>query len=245
MSGRRSPLGFVEALARRLGRGGTAPPEPPFRYVFVVAYARAGSAMLQKVLASIDGFHVTSDNADALNGLFFAYQSACGTLREHDAPALDDPVDGADDADPFDPDRYARTLAQAFVDEIVQPPARARIIGFREARYFEQLDVLDALIGFLQRAFVPALVVFNQRDPAAVAQSGLWRNYPHEPLIEEIERFDRLTSAYAKTRPTDTIVVDYDRYARNASALRPLFTKLGAPFDEASVRAILETPSDD
>ncbi|MEO6027104.1 MAG: sulfotransferase [Candidatus Binatia bacterium] len=246
MSRRRSPIGFVEALARRLGRRGAPPPESPFRYVFIVGYARSGSTMLQKVLASIDGFLVTSENADALSGLFFAYQSACTAHREQSTPLPDDPHDpAAGSADRFDPDRYARSLAQAFVDELVQPPARARLIGFKEARYFDRLDVFDEFVGFLQRAFVPSLVVFNKRDPAAVAQSGWWRNYPRAPLIAEIERFDRLAAAYAKTRPADTIIVDYDRYARNATALRPLFAKLGVPFDADAIQTILATPSDD
>jgi len=239
-------MGFVEALARRLGRRDTPPPESPFRYVFIVAYARSGSTMLQQVLASIEGFLATSENADALSGLFFAYQSACTAQHEQSPPLPDDPDDpAARGADRFDPDRYARSLAQAFVDEIVQPAARVRLIGFREARYFDRLDVFDEFVGFLQRAFVPALVVFNKRDPAAVAQSGWWRNYPREPLIAEIERFDRLAAAYAKTRPADTIVVDYEHYAWNASALRPLFTKLGVAFDADTIQKILATPSED
>ena len=244
MSRRRSPIGIVDALARRLGRRGVPSPVSPFRYVFIVAYARSGSTLLQRVLASIDGFLATSENADALSGLFFAYQTACTAHREHGMPMPDDdPARRV--ADRFDPDRYARSLAQAFVDEIVQPPARTRLIGFKQARCFDRLDVFDELVGFLQRAFVPTLVVFNKRDPAAVAQSGWWRNSPREPLIAEIERFDRLATAYAETRPADTIIVDYDHYQDDASALRPLFAKLGVPFDGGTAQKILATPSDD
>lgn len=242
---RRTPLGFVEALARRLARRNAPTADLPFRYVFLVAYARSGSTLLEKVLASIAGFHLTGENADALSGLFFSYQRACEAGRE---PA-EDPRDGPDDpghgADRIDPERHARTLAQAFVDEILQPPARARMIGFKDVRYFDRLDAFDDYVGFMQRAFAPALVVFNKRDAAAIAQSGWWRNYPREPLIAEIERFDRLASTYAAEHPAETIVVDYDAYARDAAALRPLFQRLGVPFDQTTVQKILDLPVDD
>src|SRR6187397_2659063 len=132
----RSPLGFVESLARRLARRKPpAPPELPFRYVFIVAYGRSGSTVLQKILASIDGFHVTGENADALAGLFYSYRSACEAREEQGTEPRRNPGDPWRGADRIDPEHYARTLAQAFVEELIQPPARARMIGFKEVRY--------------------------------------------------------------------------------------------------------------
>lgn len=48
----------------------------PFRYVFVVAYARSGSTLLQAILASLVGFWMVGENADALGGLFDSVQAA-------------------------------------------------------------------------------------------------------------------------------------------------------------------------
>jgi hypothetical protein len=238
---RRSPLGFVEALARRLARRARqSTADLPYRYVFVVAYARSGSTLLQKILASIDGFHVTGENADALAGLFFSYQSACQARQEQGAEPRTDPGDPWRGADRIDPEQYAKTLGQAFVDEILQPPARARMIGFKEVRYFDRLDVFDAYLDFIRLTFAPALLVLNRRDPAAVAASGWWRNYPRESLIAEIERFDTLAAAYAARHPDATITLDYDAYGRDVTALRPLFDRLGVPFDAATAQRILD-----
>jgi hypothetical protein len=239
---RRSPLGFVEALARRLGRRSQPTTDLPFRYVFVVAYARSGATVLQKVLASIAGFHVTAENADALSGLFFSYQSACRARLEPGTEARSDPGDPGRGADRIDPEHYAKTLGRAFVEEILQPPARARIIGFKEVRYFDRLDVFDEYLDFLRLAFPPALLVLNRRDAAAVADSGWWRNYPREPLIAEIRRFDVLAAAYAARFPEATIMLDYDVYRRDADAFRPLFERLGVPFDRRMVQAVLDVP---
>jgi hypothetical protein len=240
----RSPLGFVEALARRLARRTHPTADLPYRYVFVVAYARSGSTLLQKILASIDGFHVTGENADALAGLFFSYQSAYQARHEQGTEPRTDPGDPWRGADRIDPEHYAKTLGQAFVEEILQPSARARMIGFKEVRYFDRLDVLDEYLDFIRLAFAPALLVLNRRDPAAVAASGWWKNYPRATMIAEIERFDTLAAAYAAKHPDATVTLDYDVYSRDAAALRPLFARLGVPFDLRSVQRIMDVRLD-
>jgi hypothetical protein len=260
---RRSPIGFMEALARRLARRRGSTADLPFRYVFVIAYARSGSTRLYEALATIDGFYPTSENAAALHGLFFAYQSACRARDEQPREARDEPAtpppgqrvdplegedgeagDTASPATRFDPDHYARTLAQAFVDELVQPPARARLIGFHEMRYFDRLEVFDEYVRFLSTAFAPALVVFNKRAPSAVARTGAWRSYPEDTVVTELERFDTRAATYAAAHPSQAIVMDYDAYSRDPSALRPLFERLGVPFHEDAVRTIVTTPLD-
>jgi hypothetical protein len=238
---RRSPPGFVQAFARRITRRTQPASELPFRYVFVVAYGRSGSTVVQKVLASIDGFHVTGENADALGGLFFSYQSARLARREQGTEprdALGDPWRGADR---IEPDQYARALARAFVDEILQPPARARMIGFKEVRYIDRLDVFDEYLDFVRLAFRPAFLVFNKRDAVAVVDSGWWRNYAREPLIEKIERFDTLAATYVARHPTTTMLLDYETYRSDAAAFRPLFEHLGVPYDRRMVQRTLET----
>jgi hypothetical protein len=263
---RRSPFGFVEALARRFGRR-HEPADLPFRYVFVIAYAHSGSARLYDALATIEGFHATAQNADALHGLFFAYENGCRAQAEQASASPDGPSAAlfhdlampsgvADRAEAlareepaagpagFDAGHYARRLAQAFVDTLVQPPARARLIGFHEMRYFERLEIFDAYVEFLMTAFVPALVVFNKRDPAAVARSGAWQSYPEEAVVAELTRFDARAGSYAAAHPANAIVVDHGTYGVDSSALRPLFERLGAPFDAAAVARIFATPLD-
>jgi hypothetical protein len=234
MSAKRGARFFEHFVDRKRERSG------PYRYVFIVTYARSGSTVLQKILGSIDGFYVAGENGGALFGLFQSYQAArTAVLEQGDEPRSDvgDPWRGVDR---IDPERYGRALAAVFVNEIVQPPPSARVIGFKEVRYFDCLDVLDELLEFMQRQFEPSLIVFNRRNASAVAQSAWWRNYSTVELIAEIERFDRLMTAYVARHSADALIVDYDAYCRDVNALRPLFERLGEQFDPTRVRAVLD-----
>jgi hypothetical protein len=212
----------------------------PYRYVFIVTYARSGSTVLQKILGSIDGFYVAGENGGSLFGLFQSYQAArAARVEQGNEPRRDlgDPWRGIDR---IDPERYGRALADVFVNEIIQPPPNARVIGFKEVRYFDCLDVLDELLAFMQRAFAPSLIVFNKRNATAVAQSAWWRSFSTPELVTEIERFDRLMEAYVERHRADALIVDYDEYCRDVQALGPLFERLGEPFNPTAVRAVFD-----
>ena len=144
-------------------------------------------------------------------------------------------------ADRIDPERYAAELARVFVAEIVRPPASARIVGFKEVRYFDRMDDLPEYLAFMARVFAPALLVFNRRRAADVARSGWWKAYDGAALVAEIERFDALTAAYAAAHPAGTIVMDYDVYSRDVEALRPLVERLGRAFDGRALGRVLAT----
>lgn len=223
-------------LSRRRAGG-----SEPYRFVFVVTYARSGSTVLQAILASLDGFWMTGENAGALEGLFDSYRRAKQAREEQGGEPRRAPGDPWRGADRIDPERYAAALARVFVEEILQPPTAARVIGFKEVRYFDRMDDFHDYLGFMQRVFAPSLIVFNKRRAEDVAQSGWWKVHETAALVAEIERFDGLAARYAGAHPEGTIVVDYDAYCRDVAALRPLVERLGRPFDPAALRRILAT----
>jgi hypothetical protein len=228
----------VRAWCRRLSAR-RARAADPFRYVFIVTYARSGSTLLQAVLGGLFGFWMMGENADALGGLFDSYRAAKhardvqGTERR---TARGDPWRGAHR---IEPDRYAVALARAFVDEILQPPKTARVVGFKEVRYFDRLDELHAYLAFMQRVFAPSLVVFNKRSAEDVARSGWWREHDTTELIAEVLRFDRLAEEYAAAHADRALIVDYDAYCRDVNALQPLFAMLRRPLDPDGLRRVL------
>ena len=240
MSAKRRVWFFERFVDRKRERN--SEPAGPYRYVFIVTYARSGSTVLQKILGCIDGFYVAGENGGALFGLFQSYQAARAAVVEQGNEPRSDVGDPWRGVDRIDPERYGRALADVFVNEIVQPPPSARVIGFKEVRYFDCLDVLDEFLEFMQRQFEPSLIVFNKRNATAVAQSAWWRNYSTAELIAEIERFDRLMTGYVERHPADALIVDYDAYCRDVNSLRALFDRLGEQFDPASVQAVLDVP---
>lgn len=223
----------IFASWKRVSEHGVKP-----RYAFIVTYGRSGSTVLQKIIASISGCHFNGENSDALAGLWASYRSACATRSEQgDVPRTrsGDPWRGAH---LIDPQSYNRKLASLFVDEILRPPPDAALIGFKEVRYFDHGEALPDYLDYIRTTFAPALLIFNRRDPVAVANSAWWKNHPAD-IAAEVRRFDAQTDLYARLYPAETIIVDYDAFCRDPDHLRPLFERLGADFDRGRLAGLM------
>lgn len=208
------------------------------RFAFIVTYARSGSTLLQKIIASIPGSHFNGENHDTLAGLYASYRSACMTRHdqgEEPRKHAGDPWRGAHRIDPL---RYNRRLAEVFIDEILQPPRDASLIGFKEVRYFDHDDDLLDYLDYIRMTFEPAMLIFNRRNAADVSKSAWWKDHPDD-IEAAVRRFDQLTDRYSAQHPDHTIIVDYDIYCQDTNHLRPLFERLGAKFDHRAVRTIM------
>jgi Sulfotransferase family len=208
------------------------------RFVFIITYARSGSTLLQKIIASIPGCHFNGENCDVLGGLYASFRSASFARDDQGKEPRTSSGDPWRGAHLINPQRYNRRLAAAFVDEILQPPASAWLIGFKEVRYFDYEDNLELYLDYIRMTFTPALLVFNRRNPADVAKSAWWGS--HSTDIEaEVRDFDERTSNYAERHPNETIIVNYDDYCRDAESVNALFYRLGADFDPSVVKKIM------
>ncbi len=200
------------------------------RYVFIVTYGRSGSTVLQNVIGSIAGCHFNGENNDALAGLWASYRSACLSRTEQGDERRSGRGDPWRGAHLITPAEYNRKLIQVFIEEILRPPVDAWLVGFKEVRYFDYSDDLADYLDYIRMSFPPALLIFNRREGTAVANSAWWKAHHHD-IAAEVRRFDGQTGAYAIQHPDDTIIVNYEDYCGDANALRPLFDRLGAPFD--------------
>jgi hypothetical protein len=220
------------------GRSRDAAGRAPSLHVFIVTYARSGSTLLQKVIAGIPHCHFTGENADALGGLFASWKAAVAARAEAGGEARAGPGDPWRGAHRIDPERYNRRLAQVFVEEVLQPPRDTRILGFKEVRYFDYDNRLAEYLDYIRATFDPVLLVFNRRDPEAVARSAWWKDHPDD-IAAAVRAFDAATGAYAAAHPQETLVLAYDIWSRDPEALRGLFGRLGASFDPAAVSRLL------
>ena len=106
-------------------------------------------------------------------------------------------------------------------------------------RYFDYGAELPAYLDYQRMSFDPALLVFNRRRGADVANSAWWRDHPAD-IAAEVAAFDAMTDAYAAAHPGETITLDYDVWRRDPEALRRLFERLDANFDAAAVQRVLD-----
>ena len=104
------------------------------RFIFIITYARSGSTLLQKIIASIPGCHFNGENCDALGGLYASFRSASFAKDDQGKEPRTSGGDPWRGAHLINPQRYNRRLASVFVDEILQPSASAWLIGFKEVR---------------------------------------------------------------------------------------------------------------
>ncbi len=207
------------------------------RYAFIVTYGRSGSTLLQKILCSAPGVHITGENSDALAGLFASYRSAVATRSEQGRFERKKPGDPWRGAHLVEPARYNRALVKTFIEHFIRPPRNARIVGFKEIRYFRHKVDLEDYLDYIRLSFPPCTLIFNKRCATDVARTGWWKDQPTDAV--DVERFDARVAAYAAAHPDDCVSVDYDAYTRDPSALAPLFHRLGITVQDRTLRDVL------
>jgi hypothetical protein len=208
------------------------------RYAFIITYGRSGSTLLQKIIASAPGTHFVGENNDALAGLFASYRAALEARSGEGAFRRGKTGDPWRGAHLIDPDEYNRALVDAFVKHIIRPPSSARLVGFKEIRYFDHKADLEAYLDYIRMSFSPCTLIFNKRRATDVARSGWWKDNATD-VVSEVEHFDGRVAAYAAAHPGDCVSVDYDAYIRDPSALAPLFRRLGITLEDRTILDVL------
>ncbi len=214
--------------------------DPSCGHVFIVTYGRSGSTLLMRFLQSIDGAHIRGENLNALYDVFRACSTVARLRGEFgDAPrAVDHPFYGADQVDS---DGFRRDLVQSFVRRVLRPPKHPRWLGFKEIRAYEAVDQLEAYLDFLQEHFHNAKIIFNRRAVADVQKSSWWATMDPAEVSARLERLHGIFAAYASAHPDAALVMDYEDYKQDISALKPLFALLDEPFQAGRLSEILGT----
>lgn len=210
----------------------------PVKYLFIIAYGRSGSTLLQSILASIPGCHMTGENADALGGLFSTWGAAVEAKQQQGCVPRTAPGDPWRGAHLIQPDHYNRRLASVFLEEIIRPPPGARLIGFKEVRYFHYDENLVEYLDYIRETFRPCLFIFNRRSGEEVSRSGWWVN-DTDDIKERVRRFDRATDEYARAHKDMSIIIDYTKWRSDPTLLKPIFDRLGEEFRLHQIEKIM------
>ncbi|WP_262694540.1 sulfotransferase [Kordiimonas aquimaris] len=207
-------------------------------YVFIVTYGRSGSTTLQTLLQSIPGYHITGENFNCLSALYSAVQLAT-TARFQHGKNDHDAIDPWFGANHIDPDQFGARLVRAFEDEIMRPPADARVAGFKEIRFHEVgAENFESFLNFMHQHFSPCKFVFNTRGWREIVRSGWWQNQRPERVEEIIRGADQMYHDYLTKYPERGILLCHEQTREDPAAFQPLFEFLGEDFDLKKVSEI-------
>ena len=207
-------------------------------YLFVVAYGRSGSTLLQGILSSIPGVVIRGENGGALRHLFAFHDTVRGHQQRLARP---EPLPRSHPwwgIDGYPVETALRDLRVLVLETLLRPPPGTRIVGCKEIDW--PTEGLPEVLDFLRAVFPGARFVLNTRNLADVAASKWWADRPDAmQRLQELE--GALVGAVAGLGEAG-FRVHYDDYVTDPSALRGLFDWLGEDFDEERVREVLAVP---
>ncbi|MBV1900860.1 MAG: sulfotransferase, partial [Kordiimonadaceae bacterium] len=130
-------------------------------FIFIVTYGRSGSTVLQGLLQAIPGYFIRGENMNTLFPLYKACTAAHTARYTHgkNPHGQDDPWFGAD---VIKPEVFTKRIVDTFIEEILQPPADARVVGFKEIRFHEGgSEHFEPFLNFIFEHFPGCKFIFN------------------------------------------------------------------------------------
>lgn len=211
--------------------------------VFVVTYGRSGSTLLQNLLNSLPGYLIRGENENLLASFARAWDIVQRSTQASDMRAENrittpqHPWFGYEDVNEH---TLGAALARSFVETVLRPDDKTRVIGFKEIRWHADPALFPVMLNFLRRFFPDAQFIFNLRDHDEVVRSGWWKYMDENAVRRQLARAETLYTDFEATHPEQCITMCYNQYITGVEAWRPLFKFLGEPFDAAGVTAVLE-----
>ena len=234
---RRRGSRLIRHALRRATRG--AGDVGDYRYVFVVTYGRSGSTLLAGLLNAIPGYRIRGENYNTLYRLFqadAAIAKACDMFAGVDHLGPESAWYGTPQVRPH---LYRAGLIESFVTNVLRPEPGDRVIGFKEIRYTPlHMTDLTEYLAFIRDSFPRSKIIFNHRDPAAVARSGWWVD--DTDAEAKIRAADERLLTYSADRRNFHFF--YDRIDGGLDHIHALLRFLGEDLDDSSIRAVLGRP---
>jgi hypothetical protein len=204
-------------------------------FVFIVAYGRSGSTLLQGILNSIPGYDIHGENHDALHHLF-GYHYALDTARAKNTRATELPTESSwYGIDRYDRTQALRAMRRLFVQTVLRPRPDTRVVGFKEIRWMHR--DWEPYLDFLRELFPGARFVINSRSHESVAQSKWWVESKNP--LGELKRCEARLEAMADRLGEAAYPVRYDDYVADPNSLTGLFGWLGETLDLGRVAAVM------
>ncbi len=228
---------------------------PQDGYVFVVTYGRSGSTLTQSLLNAIPGYVIRGENGN----LTHHFAQAIRLVTDHEMyrwrredlpkprperrpylrPILGKPYDPWAGVEKVDPDDFTLSLMDLFVRQVLRPPRRCRVSGFKEIRFHEDPPFFRPHLDVLRTVFPKARFIFQRRRHEAVAASGWWKQQPRDEVLKQLRTADKLFETYAESHPDCCTIIDYEGLLEGYDYIRTLYEFLGEEADAESIGAVM------
>jgi hypothetical protein len=198
----------AEAVAEVRDRG-----RRRYRYVFVVAYGRSGSTLVQGLLNMLPRTVVAGENDLYILHLYRAMASVREFLREHRRHGIWEPTYafyrlGRNKRGPF-----LQAMNDVVTAGIVgrDDPASYDVVGFKEVKWFRiEPEETEGFFAAMDKAFPDVRYILNTRDPEQTVQSGFWSRVDKDEALATIERTATIQDYLRQSRPERTLDVPYE-----------------------------------
>lgn len=206
-----------------------------YRYVFVMAYGRSGSTLLQAILNSTPGVLIRGENHALPYHLHQFQQSAVkdAAWAGDAARRKVHPFFGIRD---YPADVATTRMRELLIDAVLRPEPDTKVLGFKEIRWYQ--EDLPEYLAFMRQVFPGARFILNTRRLEDAAKSSWWADRPD--AYERLAEVERMMLDAAAGLGDAAFHQRYDDYASEPGRLRELFSWLDLPFDEARVRNVME-----
>lgn len=229
----RADVGRLQRKVRRLESGQRAYGD--YDYVFVMAYGRSGSTLLQAILNSTPGVLMRGENRGLAYYLHQFHKSAVkdAAWAGDVARRKVNPFFGIRD---YPADLAITRIRELLLDTVLRPEPGTKVLGFKEIRWYQ--EDLPEYLDFMRKVFPGARFILNTRQLSDVARSSWWAD--HDDAFEQLEVIEERMLSAAEALGPSVFHLRYDEYVDDPPKLRGLFEWLGLEFDEARVRKVME-----
>jgi hypothetical protein len=221
----------------------------PRRFVFVVAYGRSGSTLVQGLLNALPRVLVRGENNFYILPIYQSMVLARRFRRRYHGPGSNDATSAFYGVNGVRPADFAVFTRDLVVRQLLDRTKGSQldVIGFKEVRWHhigadEEADFFD----FMDVAFPGVQYVLNERDRDAVAGSGFWKRSEPEEFLHAVTRTEEIHAHLRATRPervydTRFEVLTGDDDAAVEKQLRGLAEFVVGTCDDALLAAMRET----
>jgi Sulfotransferase family len=203
-------------------------------YLFIVAYGRSGSTLLQGIISSTPGYLIRGENG----GIAYQLHRFHAIADRRSAPKRarwNSPRSAWFGMGDYPREEALAEFRRLLLTTVLRPGDDSRVVGFKEIRWL-QTD-LHEYADFLREVFPGARFVVNTRNLDDVVASKWWAGDPHSR--ETLEAAEARMLGLLDRLGDDAYHVHYDDYVQNPDKLRGLFEWLGEDFDDARVAEVM------
>lgn len=229
----RADLHRLRRKVRKLEKA--QPTYADYDYVFIMAYGRSGSTLLQAILNSTPGVLIRGENRGLPYYLHQFHKSAVkdAAWAGDVARRKVNPFFGIRD---YPSDVAITRMRGLLLDTVLRPQRDTKVLGFKEIRWYQE-DLPDYL-AFMQQVFPGARFIVNTRRLSDVARSSWWAD--HDDAYERLAVIEERMLDAADALGPAAFHLRYDDYVEDPARLQELFDWLGLEFSEGRIRRVME-----